>query len=125
MLRAKHHSAPISTYLVWQIIAYSVFAILGASIIGSVYFMYSYFYQTLSNVQTIVILNANTPLSSLNNANYTKADILVTTKDQPIVLPPTFRNIFIYGTTSTPATSTAAMPLPTENNPSSYVHPRF
>lgn len=73
-----------------------------ASIIGSGYFTYVNIYRTLEDANTIVVLNSNEQLDTINMKAYDKTQELVRLKTGTTIIPKQLRHIFVKVSTSTP-----------------------
>ncbi|OGH69069.1 MAG: hypothetical protein A3I29_01310 [Candidatus Magasanikbacteria bacterium RIFCSPLOWO2_02_FULL_44_11] len=91
-----------AAYLPWKILSITLIGGMLASVIVSGYFMYVNIYRTLDDANTIVVLNANEQLDTINRKAYDKAQELVRTKNESIIIPKQLRQIFIKISTSTP-----------------------
>ena len=91
-----------AAYLSWKILSITLIGGMLASVIVSGYFMYVNIYRTLDDANTIVVLNANEQLDTINRKAYDKAQELVRTKNESIIIPKQLRQIFIKISTSTP-----------------------
>lgn len=98
-------------YAWWRLSTFAMFGLMAASIIYSGFFVYNYTFQSLEDAHTIVLLNTDSIVNTINVENYNKAVQILNTKNSSTTIPADLRNVFSYNikvTTSTYATSTAA-----------------
>lgn len=99
-------------YQSWHIITFVLFGVLAGSVIVSTYFIYSYVYRTLDDAHSIVVLNSNASVNTVNLPALEKAKQILALKKIPVIFPPGLRNIFIYG--NSPNSTTANKVAPTQ-----------
>lgn len=102
MLTTKAANYGKNSLLWWKIIGWLLWGVLVAGVIGSLYFIYVYIYQTLNEANTVVTLNLNSSVNTLQLDDYDKVKQLIDSKQNTPGLPTKIRNIFFY-TSSTPA----------------------
>lgn len=67
-------------YLGWRLASLGLTGLMMASIFYSGYFIYTSIYQTLDDANSIVVLNSNVELATINQSVYNKAHDLVVSK---------------------------------------------
>lgn len=72
-----------------------------ACVMVSGYFIYTKIYRTLDDVNTIVVLNSDLQLDSINMGAFERAENLIMVKNTTSTIPLKLRNIFIRIPTST------------------------
>lgn len=82
-------------YLAWRLFSIVLMGAMSASVIASVFFIYDSVYQTLGDANSIVALNSNVNLTTINQTVYTKARELVALKNTTNTIDKINRNIFI------------------------------
>lgn len=91
-----------SPYLGWRLFSIVLIGLMLASVIASTYFIYTTVYRTLDDANTIVVLDSFATLSTINEANYAKAQVLIGQKAVVTTIPRDLRNIFISIPSSSP-----------------------
>lgn len=100
LLHRKTSFEPESPYLVWKLLSIIAIGAMLASIIGSVYFLYTTIYRVLDDAYTIVILEADVQLDTINTKLYQRAQELVTLKNDTTSLPQEITNVFVNRATT-------------------------
>lgn len=101
------------TYQWWRILTFVMFGIMAGSLLFSGIVVYNYTFRTLEDAHTIVLLNTETIINTVNLDNYNKALSYLNTKETSVTVPAPLRNFFEYGfkqaSTSTPTSSSTAL----------------
>lgn len=93
-----------SAYTVWKIISMILIGLMIGSVIVSSYFIYSHVYRTLSDANTIIILNSSTLIDDVNLTGFEKAKQNVENKMPTTTISKNLRSIFVFVST-TPQTN--------------------
>lgn len=86
----------------WQLISWSVIGALAGCIILTIYFVYLNIFNMLDNAAFITVLNAEMTMDTINADAYNKVRKAIELKTSVAQIPEDFRNIFMFGATSTP-----------------------
>ncbi len=89
-----------STYTIWKIFSIILIGIFIGSIIVSSFFIYTHVYRTLSDVNTITILNAATRIDDVNLTGFEKAKKNIEAKIPAITVSKDLRNVFVFVSTT-------------------------
>lgn len=95
-------------YQWWRISTFLMFGLMAGSILMSGFFIYNYTFRTLADAHTIVLLNSETVVNTVNLNNFQKAVAIVNTKTATSTVQDGIRNIFTYPVMSTSTPSTTA-----------------
>ncbi|HLD61069.1 MAG TPA: hypothetical protein VJA27_02980 [Patescibacteria group bacterium] len=101
-LRNKKLFSSPDPYLWWRLITFILVGVMIGSIIVSSYFIYQHIYRTIDDANTIIVLNSNQTIDTINMPTYNKALKAVELKTAVITISLPVRDIFSYGATSTP-----------------------
>lgn len=97
---------PANQYTIWKVLGLFVVGILMAGTIMVFYFIYLYSYLTLSNINTIIILNSNLAADVINIKTFQNTEQMIKWKNSLPNIPEKIRNIFYYIDIATPTTTT-------------------
>lgn len=79
-----------------------------STLVISGFFIYNYTFRSLEDAHTIVTLNTDTVVNTVNLDNYQHATQILTAKVTSTTIPANPRNIFVYLSTSTPTSTYAS-----------------
>ncbi len=96
---------PANQYTIWKVLGLFVVGILMAGTIMVFYFIYLYSYLTLSNINTIIILNSNLAADVINIKTFQNTEQMIKWKNSLPNIPEKIRNIFYYIDIATPTTT--------------------
>lgn len=103
MLTTKPPAGGKNLLLTWKLLSWLLWGALLAGIIGSLYFVYFYIYQTLDEANSVVVLNIDSGVYTIDIDNYDLAKKKIDLKLQLPVLPANLRNIFAFASSTTAA----------------------
>lgn len=104
--------------MLWNVLRLVLLGTLAGSVIVSSYFIYQNIYQTLNEVNSIVILNATTDIDIVDIDAYEKAAAIIALKNQAVAVPADVRSIFAFDASSTEPFA----PPPSAAAPASFPH---
>lgn len=91
-----------SPFFLWKILSILVIGAMLSCVILSVYFIYTQIYRTLDDANTIVVLNSDLQMDTINMGAFEHAKSLVALKNSTSSFTKPVRNIFLRVPTSTP-----------------------
>lgn len=103
-------------YAWWRLSTFVMLGLMAASLLYSGFFVYNYTFRSLEDAHTIVLLNTDSIVNTINLENYEKAVKILELKTSSSTIPVNIRNIFVYDT-SFPTSSTSTIPYATSTKP--------
>ncbi len=103
-----------NAYTLWSIASILLMGIMVACIIGSSYYIYDRVNRTLTDANTIVILNSAARVDDVNIVGFEKAKTAIASKTETSTVPTSLRNIFVFVSTTPPnyaTSSTSTFPV--------------